>query len=442
VTLSVHRKNINSSCNKAYFALKTSIVDYQMLLSQLSAMFITILYVLPGFLIGVVTTVGIFVLILAVISLSYKLKKRKERTLKNKHFLQNRGLLLQQLLCNEDAAGRMKIFNIEELEMATNKFDKTRLLGRGGHGEVYKGILSDKRVVAIKRSHIAIKSEIDQFINEVAILSQIKHRNVVRLFGCCLETEVPLLVYEFISNGTLSDHLHVESNSCLTWDDRLRIALEKARALAYLHTAAPVSVYHRDIKPGNIMLDDTLTAKVSDFGASRSVSIDQTRITTAVQGTYGYLDPQYFYTGRLTDKSDVYSFGVILVELLTRETPHNFSRFEEAGSLVFYFTSMQRDNRLFEILDQKIVHQGRNTELQGVAQLAEMCLRMKGEERPTMKEVEMRLEELRTLQKRHAHPWTAESSREQQKLLQYDGVINTRQFSFEQELENSSRFPR
>lgn len=412
-------------------------------LFQQSAIIITIMYILPGFLIGVVTTVSIFLLILVALVLSCKLKKRKEKTLKKKHFLQNRGLLLQQFLCyNEDAAGRMKIFNIEELEMATNRFDKTRLLGRGGHGEVYKGILSDKRVVAIKKSHIAVKSEIDQFINEVAILSQTKHRNVVELFGCCLETEVPLLVYEFISNGTLSDHLHVESNCCLSWDDRLRIASETARALAYLHTAAPVSVFHRDIKPVNIMLDDTLTAKVSDFGASRSVSIDQTRITTAVQGTYGYLDPEYFYTGRLTDKSDVYSFGVILVELLTRETPHEFSRSEEAGTLVSYFTSLQRENRLFEILDPNIVHQGQKSELEGVAQLAEICLRLKGEERPTMKEVEMRLEELRALRKRHPHPWTAESSAEQEKLLQVSGAITTRQFSFEQELENSSNFPR
>ncbi|KAJ4747491.1 Wall-associated kinase family protein [Rhynchospora pubera] len=336
----------------------------------------------------------------------------------------------------------MKIFRIEELDMATNKFDQTRLLGRGGHGEVYKGIFSDKRVVAIKKSRIIIKREIEQFINEVAILSQIKHRNVVRLFGCCLETEVPLLVYEFISNGTLSDHLHAESNCCLSWDDRLRIALETARALAYLHTAAPVPVFHRDIKSSNIMLDETLRAKVSYFGASRSVSIDQSRITTAVQGTYGYLDPEYFYTSRLTDKSDVYSFGVILVELLTRETPHAFSKSSEEGTLVSYFSSLQRENRVVEMLDPQILRQGRNTQLEEVAELAEMCLRLKGKERPTMKEVEMRLEELSMLQKRHVHPWTEGSSAEEQGLLQLEGGTTTRQYSFEQELENSSSFPR
>ncbi|KAJ4799535.1 Wall-associated kinase family protein [Rhynchospora pubera] len=394
-----------------------------------------------SFLIGVATTVSIALLILALTVLLCKLKKINEKLLRKKHFLQNRGLLLQQLLCfNEDVAGRMKIFSIEELDLATNKFDQTRLLGRGGHGEVSKGILSDKRVVAIKKSRIIVKREIDQFINEVAILSQIKHRNVVRLFGCCLETEVPLLVYEFISNGTLCDHLHAESKCCLSWDDRLRIALETARALSYLHTAAPVPVFHRDIKSSNIMLDETLAAKVSDFGASRSVSIDQTRITTAVQGTYGYLDPEYYYTSRLTNRSDDYSFGVILVELLTRETPHAFSRSEE-GTLVSYFSSLQRENRVVEMLDPQILQQGWIAQLKGVAELAEVCLRLKGEERPTMKEVEMRLEEL-MLQKRHVHPWTAGSSGEQQRLLQLEGGTTTRQYSFEQEIENSSSFPR
>ncbi|CAL5005449.1 unnamed protein product [Urochloa decumbens] len=339
--------------------------------------------------------IGIFLLLLVLAAIfgTKRVKIRRARKMREHFFKQNHGLLLRQLV-DKDIAEKM-IFSLEELEKATNMFDEARILGGGGHGTVYKGILSNQHVVAIKKSIVVIQKEIDEFINEVAILSQINHRNVVKLFGCCLETEVPLLVYEFIPNGTLYAHLHVEScRKSLPWKDRLRIAFEVACSLAYLHSAASTSVVHRDIKTSNVLLDDRLTAKVSDFGASRGIAIDQSGVTTGVQGTHGYMDPEYYHTRRLTDKSDVYSYGVMLVELLTRKKPSMYLSPDEGVSLVAHFVTLLNQDKLSEILDEQIMVEEGEDELKQVSAIAAMCLRLKGEDRPTMRYVEMRLQGL------------------------------------------------
>ncbi|XP_021734429.1 wall-associated receptor kinase-like 1 [Chenopodium quinoa] len=341
---------------------------------------------------------GLVLLVLGCYWLYKFVKKRKEMKLKAKYFKINGGLLLQQQMSSTDGVvENTKIFAATELEKATDGFSESRILGQGGQGTVYKGMLLDGRIVAIKKSKKVDESQLEQFINEVVILSQINHRNVVKLIGCCLETEVPLLVYEFVYNGTLYQHLHNDTEDFhVSWKMRLQIAAESAGALAYLHSSSSAPIYHRDIKSSNILLDEKFRAKVSDFGTSRAITIEQTHVTTCVLGTYGYLDPEYFQSNQFTEKSDVYSFGVVLVELITGKKP--ICPTKEGGwiSLAVEFLSYMESSSLSDILDARVVDEGKEEEFVVVANLARQCLEMKGKQRPTMKEIAVLLDGIRS----------------------------------------------
>jgi serine/threonine protein kinase len=321
------------------------------------------------------TVIGAMSLFVIIIFLIFILFKRRRR---EKNFIKHGGSVLENQ--------RVRIFEEEELIKATKNYSD--LLGQGGFGSVYKGVLADTTQIAVKKPRMDKKNLNNEFQHEIRIISQVNHKNVVKLLGLCLHTDVPLLVYEYISNGTLSDLIHkAGSNYLKSWKNCLRIAEETASALNYLHSLADPPIIHRDVKSANILLDEHHTAKVSDFGASVLIPRGQNGIATTAQGTPGYLDPEYLTTGNLTAKSDVYSFGVVLVELLTGHNPCTFTRFGKRSNLIQYFNSSLQNNNLFQILNVEVVDRIEREQIQEIANLAMNCMNSCGEKRPTMMEV-------------------------------------------------------
>ncbi|XP_064958848.1 putative wall-associated receptor kinase-like 16 [Musa acuminata AAA Group] len=334
--------------------------------------------------------VGLVSFITCIFCIILAFQRKKILREKDKFFQQNGGLRLYEEIRSKQI-DTVKIYTKEDLEKATDNFDKSRELGRGGHGTVYKGNLDDGREVAIKRSKVVTGDQSEEFVWEMIILSQINHKNIVKLLGCCLEVEIPMLVYEFIPNGTLFNFVHGNDGKLIPLTTRLRIARESAEALAYLHSSASPPIIHGDVKSLNILLDHNYVSKVSDFGASRMMSIDETQFITMIQGTLGYLDPEFLLVRQLTAKSDVYSFGVVLVELITRKKAIYYDGSSQGKALASSFIEAMKDSRLEEILDDQIMGKENMDVIQEIAELAKECLNMNGDARPTMREVTEKL---------------------------------------------------
>ncbi|MQL95312.1 hypothetical protein Taro_027979 [Colocasia esculenta] len=310
----------------------------------------------------------------------------------------------QDILNANNTSGRSaKNFTGREIKRATGNFSRDKLLGSGGYGDVFKGSLDDGTLVAVKCAKVGNTKSTDQVLNEVRILSQVNHRSLVRLLGCCVELEQPLMVYEFIPNGTLFDHLHGLRGSPkpLTWRHRLAIAHQTAEGLAYLHSSAVPPIYHRDVKSSNILLDEKLSAKVSDFGLSRLAESDLSHISTCAQGTLGYLDPEYYRNYQLTDKSDVYSFGVVLLELLTSQKAIDFNRGPDDVNLAVYVQRRVEEERLIETIDKELREGASQVELDTIKALgflAVSCLEERRQNRPSMKEVAEEIEYIMSIE--------------------------------------------
>ncbi|XP_031395546.1 probable leucine-rich repeat receptor-like protein kinase At5g49770 [Punica granatum] len=286
-------------------------------------------------------------------------------------------------------------FSYEELKKCTNNFSESNTIGSGGYGKVYRGILPDGHMIAIKRAQQGSMQGGLEFKTEIELLSRVHHKNLVGLVGFCFEQGEQMLIYEFMANGTLRESLSGKSGIYLDWKRRLRIALGSARGLAYLHELANPPIIHRDVKSTNILLDENLTAKVADFGLSKLVSdSEKGHVSTQVKGTLGYLDPEYYMTQQLTEKSDVYSFGVVMLEMITARQPI------EKGKYIVREVRMamdKNDNELYGLqdkVDPAIRNAGHLFGFCRFLELAMQCVEESASDRPTMSEVVKTIESI------------------------------------------------
>ncbi|KAL7592937.1 hypothetical protein Lser_V15G33704 [Lactuca serriola] len=290
-------------------------------------------------------------------------------------------------------------FTLSEIQSATHNFDEALVIGRGGFGNVYKcsSKIGSIREVAVKRLHSLSNQGAQEFEAEIKLLSKLRHANLVSLIGYCNEGNEMVLVYDFMPNGTLEDHLR-KADSVLSWLQRLKICIGAGRGLDYLHTGTSTQhgVIHRDVKTSNILLDANFAAKVSDFGLAKVGPIDQirTHVSTCVKGTFGYMDPCYFYTGKLTRKSDVYAFGVVLFEVLSGRQAVDSTLDEEQWSLAAWAQDQIKEGNLSKIIDSRLMGQISKKCLKEFANIAGHCLHSHPKQRPTMAEVVIKLESI------------------------------------------------
>ncbi|XP_060967326.1 probable LRR receptor-like serine/threonine-protein kinase At1g56140, partial [Cannabis sativa] len=321
-------------------------------------------------------TVGVVILSFMSILVAFYLIQRRKKSQMNDDDDEFLGMDVKPLT-----------FRYAELKTATNDFDSSNKLGEGGFGPVYKGTLEDGRVIAVKQLSLTSKQGKSQFVAEIATISAVQHRNLVKLYGCCIEGDKRLLVYEYLENKSLDQALYGNQSLNLNWSTRFDICLGIARGLAYLHEESRVRIVHRDVKSSNILLDSNFTPKISDFGLAKLYEDQKTHISTAgVAGTIGYLAPEYAMLGHLTEKTDVFAFGVVALEILTGRTNSDPDLGEEKAYLLEWAWNLHEEGREIELVDSKL-SEFIEQEVRRIIQVAFLCTRTSPTARPSMSKV-------------------------------------------------------
>lgn len=277
-------------------------------------------------------------------------------------------------------------YTLRELEEATNGLDEENVIGEGGYGIVYRGVLADQTIVAVKNLLNNRGQAEKEFKVEVEVIGRVRHKNLVRLLGYCVEGAYRMLVYEYVDNGNLDQWLHgdVGEVSPLTWEIRMNIILGTAKGLAYLHEGLEPKVVHRDVKSSNILLDRQWNAKVSDFGLAKLLCSERSYVTTRVMGTFGYVAPEYASTGMLNERSDVYSFGVLIMEIITGRSPVDYSRPPSEVNLIEWLKNMVAERKAELVVDPKIREKPSSKALKRTLLVALRCVDPDGNKRPKM----------------------------------------------------------
>ncbi|AQK69830.1 putative LRR receptor-like serine/threonine-protein kinase [Zea mays] len=295
------------------------------------------------------------------------------------------------------AFGQLKRFAWRELQIATDNFNERNVLGQGGFGKVYKGVLPDGTKIAVKRlTDYESPGGEAAFLREVELISVAVHRNLLRLIGFCTTQTERLLVYPFMQNLSVAYRLRdfKPGEAILDWPSRKRVAIGTARGLEYLHEHCNPKIIHRDVKAANVLLDEDFEPVVGDFGLAKLVDVQKTSVTTQVRGTMGHIAPEYLSTGKSSERTDVFGYGIMLLELVTGQRAIDFSRLEDEDDVLLldHVKKLQREGELDSIVDSNLNQNYDGEDIEMIIQIALLCTQASPEDRPSMSEVVRMLE--------------------------------------------------